>query len=774
MKKLFSKILIFVLLLSPIALFMPEMFAFADEEEVVQTINITSTEDFVSAMSQSTTFDNSNVVIKLENDLDFAGVNLSSLYQTSKVFYGTFDGNGFSISNIALSSQTYNYGLFGRTNGATIKNLRISGDVSFSFRADNINQLYAGVLVGYAENTTFENCELDNTKLVAQEEAEENETLQTEASIDFEVYSDIDIGAIAGKLKGSSSLIKNCVSFYDMNLIINKGATVNAGAIVGQIEQAKVLNTISYGDINIRSSIVGESDKTQNLGGISGYAYGSNSTVKNSCYNGRMQEGEELNALNISKGAVIGKVSSSSQPNADNINFDYWTAGLNAVGSGIVLNSTKLKRVDIINQSFLLQTDYFDLSLPAWDFDKTWSLVNSQIHLQNFQTFDFSLNEILDVTGIFKDASFSSGSQENVRTLSVKYGEIVEINLNLKENYYGFYSLNGVLLNSNTNLTLEKDFSEYAVKNLENAVTGYKIQIKANDTTDGSYSFTASANLFNCVVTVSEDAKENNQGGVRSADASSVTQEMPIVFSYNATLKRIVAVGNGIYSFEHWQLYYYGEDGTTLIPVDFESKYSSTLSVSFGTSPFNRQFKLVAYFSSENAVKVDFAGFDGNKIKTLILNTQTYSGEEIVIPPRANIQLELIIEKNYKLNEEKFIADFQRKYGENTIRLTTEPIENDEKETTYKFEIMMRNTSGIEGNKMEVSLASIEKDKSAKSNLTWIYIVAGIAVVVGATAVVVIMIVRKKGGPKGKGKGKSSSKKTQSTTNYSSYNDYYI
>jgi hypothetical protein len=70
---------------------------------------------------------------------------------TANYFTGTFDGNGYTISGLAISGSNQYSGLFGYVSGATIQNLGLEDvaiDVSFN------NNIYAGGLAGYATAAT--------------------------------------------------------------------------------------------------------------------------------------------------------------------------------------------------------------------------------------------------------------------------------------------------------------------------------------------------------------------------------------------------------------------------------------------------------------------------------------------------------------------------------------------------------------------------------------------------------------------------------------------
>lgn len=93
-------------------------------------------------------------------NIDMAGVLLNPIGNVDKPFKGTYNGNNYEILNLKLvgnRGDTSNYnshlsymGLFGVTDGATLKNL--------TFRGGSISGYsHVGALVGYAKNTIIEN-----------------------------------------------------------------------------------------------------------------------------------------------------------------------------------------------------------------------------------------------------------------------------------------------------------------------------------------------------------------------------------------------------------------------------------------------------------------------------------------------------------------------------------------------------------------------------------------------------------------------------------------
>ena len=116
----------------------------------------------------------------LMNDIDFAGQKLTGLFtSTSLAFTGVFNGNGYTISNFLFESS--DYGIFGYTKNAVIKNVKIVGTdeeylennldeegnplelVNGNFGAKSTSNI--GTLVGTAENTEFVDITIDNVNL---------------------------------------------------------------------------------------------------------------------------------------------------------------------------------------------------------------------------------------------------------------------------------------------------------------------------------------------------------------------------------------------------------------------------------------------------------------------------------------------------------------------------------------------------------------------------------------------------------------------------------
>lgn len=151
----------------------------------------------------------------------------------SAVFSGTFDGNGYCISLAYGRVDLDNYCLFGYTSNATIKNLKVSGQI-----AGNANM---GGIVGKANNTTVQNC--FNTALVK---------------------GDHHVGGIVGNATGSTKIL-GCVNTGAVEAYLS--ASDNAvGGIAGETASG-----VTVQDCNNRGKILASGGAA---GGIVGIARG--------------------------------------------------------------------------------------------------------------------------------------------------------------------------------------------------------------------------------------------------------------------------------------------------------------------------------------------------------------------------------------------------------------------------------------------------------------------------------------------------------------------
>ena len=144
-------------------------------------------------------------------------------------FMGTFDGHGYTISNLKINSSSktgahYSTGLFGWLNKATVKNVNVDN-------ATVIGNHNVGVIAGYMETAgcTISNCNVTNSTVTA-----------THATDD--VCGD-KIGVIVGHAGNTGVVVENCTA---------TDCTVVAGRDAGQIAgAAKTANVVGCSATNV-------------------------------------------------------------------------------------------------------------------------------------------------------------------------------------------------------------------------------------------------------------------------------------------------------------------------------------------------------------------------------------------------------------------------------------------------------------------------------------------------------------------------------------------
>ena len=267
---------------------------FAKAEEIV--VPLYNNDDFIRTINEynSTGDAGATRTYILQEDIDVSSLldgKITGMFGTASLpFAGTFDGNGHTISNLNINitltadSNTFLYaGLFGYTNGATIKNLHISGlNITINGEANNsLSSVYAG-LVGFASNTTISNTQISGNY-----------------SVDVPKSDELAFGGLVGQ--ANNTTIENCYITSSMSIDVIEGYTEDNEAIAGNF------NMLTYG------GLVGQMN---------------NSTLKNAIV--RPTSAINLNLSNIYRttsviGGVVGNLNSSSVQfvlGAQNLNVD--------------------------------------------------------------------------------------------------------------------------------------------------------------------------------------------------------------------------------------------------------------------------------------------------------------------------------------------------------------------------------------------------------------------------------------------------------------------
>ncbi len=174
-------------------------------------------------------------------------------------FTGTFDGNGFTISNLKIDQpEGIALGLFGCISNAEISNFTIEN-------ASVDGAMMSGCAVGYSFMSVVDNVALINGKVTAH----------------FgEMTSEGMFGGIVGA--GMGSLISNCAAEAD---IILPDGMANAGIIGGGLEMTNVSGCYATGTITAGNDCYG-------LGGISGCGFAAEYFSENTAENVMINAGD--------------------------------------------------------------------------------------------------------------------------------------------------------------------------------------------------------------------------------------------------------------------------------------------------------------------------------------------------------------------------------------------------------------------------------------------------------------------------------------------------
>ena len=217
---------------------------------------------------------------KLVADIDFAGTSINPMFTNTTQFTGTFDGNGYTISNFkagsaeSLGTVNYKYyGLFGYVGAdAVIKNVKLD---SFEFHVKRTSTtafvaLIAGYNAGTIEDVTVTNSsiylEIDNS----------SSPNTTDSSGNLTGYY---VGGLVGQNKNGAT-IKNCSVDVDITVKAKRGAIVGGICAINfdnsNVQKANVIENCKYNgtiDVTLANTSATSYETTTCVGGIIGKNY---------------------------------------------------------------------------------------------------------------------------------------------------------------------------------------------------------------------------------------------------------------------------------------------------------------------------------------------------------------------------------------------------------------------------------------------------------------------------------------------------------------------
>ena len=232
--------------------------------------------NFATLVNGGTT--GANAVLTTNIDLD--GTTWTPIGNSTNKYAGTFDGQGYAITNFEYTATSDNNGLFGCTSGAKIRNFSISGTLTSNGYTKN------GVVGSASASTEVSGIHSSLTINVSNKNAHTG-------------------GIVGGDTGGTDdkTVVKNCEYSGTLN---HSGTGDNQAGILGYTGYGSVLNCIFSGTIN---------GETSRYGGILGYCkQPSFGGVQNCLSIGKITVSSDSN----NKGAIIGTWNGNATSNVKN------------------------------------------------------------------------------------------------------------------------------------------------------------------------------------------------------------------------------------------------------------------------------------------------------------------------------------------------------------------------------------------------------------------------------------------------------------------------
>ena len=222
---------------------------------------------------------------ELNADIDLGGMEWTPV----AIFYGTFNGNGYTVSNFKITTGRAYVGLFGYNKGV-IKNLGVENfTVNVSYSSGTV---YAGGLVGYNDGGSILNSYATGEV----------------SATDTSSYSNSDAyaGGLVGYNDGGSIL--NSYATGEVSATASfTNSRAYAGGLVGRNYGGSILNSYATGDVSATSSY---SNYSTYAGGLVGENYGG--SITNSYATGNVSATADDSAC---AGGLVGVVNSGGITN---------------------------------------------------------------------------------------------------------------------------------------------------------------------------------------------------------------------------------------------------------------------------------------------------------------------------------------------------------------------------------------------------------------------------------------------------------------------------
>lgn len=647
-----------------------------------------------------------DVWFEMTQDIDFLGQTLLPIGTEEYPFGGTFNGAGYSISNVVIdSTSSLTLGLFGATDGATIKNLGVKNiEISSVDIATEQTQMLVGGICGTATNTTITQCFVKN---------------DDEKTIFVSATKRANVGGICGMLASGSS-ITNCFSNVNIGAKTNSVSPIDCfvGGIAGNVFNSHVLNSYSAGDVTCDNLVAQNQEANIFAGGICGFVQGSYSSIKNCFVLGNVSSQTKRATDAIFLGALMGGVGSneSQTPDSGNLNFCHFLQtenvnnGLSGIASNVTYNLSGIvfkAQNDIV--FFQRSTDFadensYDVS-DGFDFDEVWLIEQNYPELQLFAYYDIQIEQADNLT-----LSVVGGELVSENTYKFKAGQKVEITATIDSDVEKFYHIQ----------TWRRD--QYEIASTA-GVTSYEFDCSYS--TQGTYSVVLKENTFTLRIVIPSGFSSIASIRFESSLVGSSTFQTQLLYGREVSIEAVLGTTDEAqnYAFSGW---FAGSDAATQLNWD-----SSVLSFKIGdnTVPFDDELNIVLTPKFTRDICRFTVEFDASMGKVRLYETDEFSGDAVANKP---------IKKGQFLNLEaeclegyEFLGWFRD--GDldpitKNVKLSGYEIKDDIQNLVAKFQ----------------KVGDEEEVKKGLSGWAIFGIVAGCLAVVGAV-VLTVVLVKKKG-----------------------------
>lgn len=352
---------------------------------------ITTAQEFFDFATSSTS--NSTDYYCLANDIDFSGFTWihTSAFNTNQ-FNGTFDGNGYTLSNITMTATdtaTKYMSLFSRMDGGTIKDVKIDNfgmgfTTTFHNSVTYQSAIFAAEVTG--SNNTFENITITNSEVIAnslqgagglvgQAEANADITIKNIKATGLTVLNNSKRagGLISRAIKGTGTITIEDVDF-EGNVATNN-ATSNTGGIIGTVQNMTISFTriiVEYtasGTVNLSNGTISYTSSRYVGGFIGNTQSASVITFTDTFFTG------ELQTTYANLGSLIGRRKATST-----INTSYYSNSIFAT-SNTPSSSTGVLNATVVNPNSMPSSTWwntfkvnFDNANSLWTQDQTGRL----------------------------------------------------------------------------------------------------------------------------------------------------------------------------------------------------------------------------------------------------------------------------------------------------------------------------------------------------------------------------------------------------------------